>query len=166
MTVLNRPFKGPHTSCIYCTAKSWLPIYSSARSVWACVFMFVCVCLQSHSVFMHEAPDTSCNLAGEQDDQAAEELHNEREKKKHVRWHWSRSLLCFKALTSPLVNDKKKKLPLCDGDSQFPADIGTPGWHRSNRGNRRPSLRRRRRSGCGHLDAQKKKAGWLIYVVT
>ena len=41
-------------------------------------------CMLSYGVFVHEAPDSSCNLAGEQDDQAGEELRDRTETLDHV----------------------------------------------------------------------------------
>lgn len=35
------------------------------------------LCMFAYGVFVHEAPDSSCNLTGEQDDQAGEELQEE-----------------------------------------------------------------------------------------
>lgn len=42
--------------------------------------MSTCVRLYSYSVSVHEAPDSGCNFAGEQDDQAGEELQDRIEK--------------------------------------------------------------------------------------
>lgn len=41
----------------------------------------------THSFFVHEAPDSSCDPTGKQDDQAAEELQDRtKRKEKRVRW--------------------------------------------------------------------------------
>lgn len=82
----------------------------------------------THSLSVHEAPDSSCNFTGKQDDQAAEELQDRTKNKtrpqknkkkvcylfkvKHARHLNLLTLICF------LINTRNKSKPVIFLDTQ------------------------------------------------